>query len=272
MGEIKQVIAEELIEIEKIINIAEQDLKKAPIGTLRISKDKNREQYYWRTDPKDPKGKYIKKSEEKLIKDLAQKEYAQKVLKVLYPMRKRKKKQLQSIREQEIHKDLPEIYHKLSKSRQKLIKPYFYTQEQYIAKWEAEKKRVKEQRGKTYEFSSEIYTEKGECVRSKSEKILADKLYMMGIPYLYEVPLYIRGYGYIKPDFILLNKRTRKEYYWEHLGMMDDIEYCEKAIKKIEGFEKNGIFPGKNLILTYETKQHPLNTKIVEALVKEYLW
>lgn len=108
-------------------------------------------------------------------------------------------------------------------------------------------------------------------MRSKSEKILADKLYMMGVPYVYEVPLYIKGYGYIKPDFTVLNKRTRREYYWEHLGMMDDKEYCEKAIKKIEGLERNDIFPGKKLILTYETKDHPLNIKIVEKLVKEYL-
>lgn len=93
----------------------------------------------------------------------------------------------------------------------------------------------------------------------------------MGIPYVYEVPLYLEGYGYIKPDFVVLNKKNRREYYWEHLGMMDNKEYCEKAIKKIETFEKNGIFPGENLILTYETYEQPLNIKVVEKLISEYL-
>lgn len=108
-------------------------------------------------------------------------------------------------------------------------------------------------------------------MRSKSEKILADKLYAMNIPYVYEIPLYLRGYGDVRPDFMVLNKRTRKEYYWEHLGMMDDREYCEKTIRKIECYEKNGIFPGKNLLLTYETEMHPLNGRVVEEIIREYL-
>lgn len=53
--------------------------------------------------------------------------------------------------------------------------------------------------------------------------------------------------------------------------MMDDKEYCEKAIKKIETLEQNGIFAGVNLIMTYETKEHPLNVKVVDRLVEEFL-
>ena len=34
-----------------------------------------------------------------------------------------------------------------------------------------------------YEMIGEIYTNKGEQVRSKSEKIIADELYRRGIPY-----------------------------------------------------------------------------------------
>ena len=78
----------------------------------------------------------------------------------------------------------------------------------------------------------EILTEKGESVKSKSEKIIADKLNMMNIPYCYEVPLYLKGYGYVKPDFKVLNVATRKEYYWEHYGMMDNKDYIIKALKK----------------------------------------
>ena len=55
-----------------------------------------------------------------------------------------------------------------------------------------------------------IITEKGEAVRSKSEKIIADKLYMKEIPYVYEQPLYLKGYGYVVPDFKILNVRTKK--------------------------------------------------------------
>lgn len=52
---------------------------------------------------------------------------------------------------------------------------------------------------------------------------------------------------------------------------MDDREYAEKTIKKIENYEKNGIFPGKNLIMTFETKQHPLSMRIVSENIEEFL-
>lgn len=163
------------------------------------------------------------------------------------------------------------MYQNLLPARQELITPYVYNDEDFAAQWEAEKKLEKENLGIVDEADTEIYTEKGECVRSKSEKILADKLYMMKIPYVYESPLNLRGYGYVKPDFLVLNTRTRKKYYWEHFGIMDDKEYCEKTIKKLENFEDNGIFPGENLILTFETKEHPLNSKIVDKLIKKFL-
>lgn len=273
MEELRNALVQEIRELERIEEAAKRDLKQAPKGTLRIARNNNTEQYYWRTDPKDTRGKYIRKKEEKLIKSLAQKDYARKVLAVLEPVI-RKEKRFQKFQEINGQEQVLAVYKNLSPERKKLITPYLDAEEKFAEKWEYEKKLKKEgleQAANIQEVSTEIYTEKGECVRSKSEKILADKLYMMNVPYLYEVPLYVEGYGYIKPDFTVLNKRTRKEFYWEHLGMMDDKEYCGKAIKKIETFEKNAIFPGKNLILTYETKEHPLNTKIVELLVEEYL-
>lgn len=264
---------EEIQELKKIEQAAKDDLRDAPEGSLRIAKNNNTDQYYWRTDPKDTKGKYIRKSEEKLIKSLAQKDYAKKILAVLTPTLS-KKKEFLDFQAMDVRGELQAVYEKFSPARKKLITPYLDTEEESIKKWEYEKNLKKEQVGKVGKFaeiSTEIYTEKGEAVRSKSEKILADKFYMLNIPYVYEVPLYVNDYGYVKPDFTVLNRRTRREFYWEHLGMMDDGSYCETAIKKIEAFEKNGIFPGKNLILTYEAKEHPLNMKIVELMIREYL-
>ena len=82
-------------------------------------------------------------------------------------------------------------------------------------------------------YIPEIYSERGERVRSKSEKIIADKLYRNGIPYKYEKPLVLKGLGKIHPDFEILNKRTRKEYFLEHLGKMDDIGYVKKNMRRI---------------------------------------
>ena len=118
---------------------------------------------------------------------------------------------------------------------------------------------------------SEYYTDKGERVRSKSEILIANALNRNHIPYRYECPLYLAGYGTIHPDFTVLNVRLRKEMYWEHLGMMDEPEYIEDALNRISLYEKNHYFPGDRLILTHETLRHPLNSKNIENMIFQYL-
>lgn len=86
-------------------------------------------------------------------------------------------------------------------------------------------------------------------------------------PYRYECPLQLKVY----PDFTVLNVKERKEIYWEHLGMMDDLDYVENALRKITLYEKNGIFTGDSLILTYETKKNPINQKVVRGMIQRYL-
>ena len=79
------------------------------------------------------------------------------------------------------------------------------------------------------------------------------------------------GAGIIYPDFTFLSSKTRQEIYWEHEGMMDDEIYARNAIRKIHTYEKNGIYPGERLILTFETKAVALDTQIVKELVCKYL-
>ena len=115
-----------------------------------------------------------------------------------------------------------------------------------------------------------ILSEKGERVRSKSEKILADYFFRNGIPYKYEKPLLLKGYGTVYPDFTLFSPKLRKEIYWEHEGRMDDPVYARSAVKKIYGYEQNGIFEGERLILTYETEETVMNTRDIERKLAQY--
>ena len=64
---------------------------------------------------------------------------------------------------------------------------------------------------------------------------------------------------------------TRQEIYWEHHGMMDDPAYAQNAVKKIQAYEKNGIYPGERLILTFETNQVALSTQVIGNYVRRYL-
>lgn len=263
MDELYNLLTDKAQELEEIIEQARTFLAKAPEGILRVTRNNNTRQYYLRTDSKDSWGRYIRKSDAKLIQDLAQKDYAEKILAAAAAEKKNIKKCLNAYHPERIQ----EVYHKLSPSRRSLVLPYVMPDDEFIVQWQQKEYAVNYKP----EEDSGIYTENNEAVRSKSEKILADKFKTMDIPYHYEKPLYLNGYGVVYPDFTVLNKRTRREYYWEHLGLMDNKEYCEKAIRKMETMARNKIVQGKNLILTYETSAHPLNVRNVDLLIEEYL-
>lgn len=260
---IKFLLADKLKEINQLIPAAEKAMEKAPEGSLILSHSRGKAQYYHKKDGQQGKGTYLSKENKKLIMALAQKGYEEIFLNTL----KKQKNQIMRIMKTLPDVDPVEIYTHLPKGRKELVKSHVLTDEQYIEKWQ----RVRFV-GKTFSADAPvILTERGERVRSKSEKILADKFYAMGIPYRYECPVKVKGYGIVYPDFTLLNVHKRKEYYFEHFGMMDNPEYCQKAILKLEDYAKNGIYPGKNLLLTFETLQSPLNMVVVERILKEFI-
>ena len=273
MINLRNLLIEELNRLDILKNKSSEFLKNAPDGSLYITNNKKQCQYYWRKSKEDRHGVYIKKKNKKLIWDLAQKEYALKLLTKIEENRKHIEKILNKYNFDEGI----QVYENLNPLKQMIVQPYVLPEEDYVEYWCKHQKNEKEKlHGKiakkyTIKDELEIITENGEKVRSKSEKILADKFKSMGIPYAYEQPVLLKEYGYVLPDFKILNKKNRKEYYWEHFGMMDDSEYAEKTIKKLESYEKNGIFPGKNLIMTFETQQHPLNMRIVSKNIEEFL-
>ena len=112
-------------------------------------------------------------------------------------------------------------------------------------------------------------TYSGISVRSKSEAMIADALARNQIPFRYECILHIGGKT-IFPDFTIRHPRTGDFYYWEHFGLMDDKEYSEKAFSRIQHYNSNGVHPAIQLIMTFETKEHPLTSDVVEKLVKHY--
>lgn len=260
---LKELLWKEQNRLEKILIKTREELDNAPPGKLRISRNKKWVQYYHCIKGEKRNGVYIPISEKKLVYQLAQKAYNEELLKLV----RKRLVQIESIIDTYDDQEIEKIYRKQNKERQKLIHPIEPTWEDQLAEWMKEDYKKKE----FQENSTVIITERGERVRSKSEKILADYFYQKNIPYKYEAPLYLVGAGIIYPDFTFLSSKTRQEIYWEHEGMMDDEIYARNAIRKIHTYEKNGIYPGERLILTFETKAVALDTQIVKELVCKYL-
>ena len=262
MKGLKNLLLQEQFRLENIIEKTKTRLDQAPEGRLRLSKSHNHIQYYCCTEEKKS-GTYISKENEELAKRLAQKSYDEKVL------------QLANVRLAQIKKltrdytddELDMIYLKEHVERKKLIKPAEPTWEQQLEEWIS-----REYKGKDFqEGTPVILTEKGERVRSKSEKIMADYFFRHGIQYKYECPIYLKGIGTVYPDFTFLSSKTGEEVYWEHNGRVDDPGYARKMVRKLNAYENNGIFPGERLILTYETEQTILNTGKIKQLIDRYL-
>ena len=106
-------------------------------------------------------------------------------------------------------------------------------------------------------------------VRSKSEALIVTLLSTLHIPYRYECKLEIGGHVYY-PDFTIRHPVTGKTYYWEHVGGLHMPDYRSDFIQKLRIYIGNGIFPDHNLILTFESENHPFDISIAQDKIKEF--
>ena len=252
------------LELLNLLNLKTKAQKNLPQGHLRIEQKKGLRapQFYHFTNPADTHGEYIPASSADLARRLAQKDYDNKLIKLLEQQLKLIEKLILTTENK-----ITGLYTKSSSTRQKLITPVTLTDQQYIQNWQ----NITWQPLPFAVDSPEFYTSRGEQVRSKSEVIIADTLSRHKIPYRYEYPLELENGAVYHPDFLCLNVRTRQEFLWEHFGMMDSPTYATKTAAKLKTFSENNIHPGKNLIITMETAEVQLSLRQVESLIKEYL-
>lgn len=288
MKRLKEMLVKEEERLIAIKHIVDKRLINVPDGNLRITSSGKHPQYMHCYDEFDIKlsqtsnltpnqkqnqnqsqaksrkqGVYIKKEDIPLAYRLAQKSYDQKIQRLV----DKRLKQLGKLVKEYDDDEIEEIYEKLHPIRKTMIKPVEVPWEQKLQEWKNTPYVGKE----FMPGIPEIYTKKGERVRSKSEKILADTFYDIGIEYKYECPISLKGFGTVYPDFTFLRKRDGKEVYWEHDGRMDDPAYAENAIRKINSYIANGIYPGDKLIISYESSGVVLNDKMIRQMIKKYI-
>lgn len=260
----KQIIEKELF-LKNLISYIDMQLKNFREGSLKTTTCKGTTQYYWRNSGKKSgvNGVYISKSNLELAKELAQKDYLIKLRKEAYKLLKC----VQAFREDYHESKLFELYDAMAPARQKLVKPLLLDDEEYGTIWQNKSFTTLGGFAKDWFLKSN----KGECMRSKSEIMIANLLAENNIPYRYEPQIVLADGTTVYPDFQVLNKRTRKEYYWEHLGMLSDLDYTDKFIKKNDTYAKNNIIQGIHLIYSYETSDRRMDTEAFQVYINEFL-
>ncbi len=260
MNIVESILGKELQELENIINKAREQLNDAPKGHLRVRTKRKSTEYYYKANAQEGNGRYMRKREHSLAKKIAQRDYDNKIL----SKATKRKNAIITFLQNYCQSDLGNVFEETNILRRQLISPYILSDEEYVRQWQNT-----EYKSKYFlEDSPEIYTERGERVRSKSEKIIADKLNLLGIPYKYECPILLEGNIEIYPDFTILDVKNRREIYLEHFGLMDDSDYVDNVICKLNTYERNGIFLGVNLFITHETSKVPLNSRTLDKYLK----
>ncbi|MBO4717788.1 MAG: hypothetical protein J5599_07805 [Spirochaetales bacterium] len=194
--------------------------------------------------------------------------------------------------------DINDVYDNLPEILKPYVIPLSLADDDYAAKWQESNVVVKRKRIHQEDDYHKLKTMRGDYVGSKSELIIADRLYSTGVPYHYEVAFipearnglstpvfdeYGRIVGYeslefdpfsrdtLHPDFYVLNKRTRKAYFWEHLGKTNDPKYCVDNLNRLLRILDAGYTIGEEIIVTHEDQYHPLRTEMIDEVIEKYL-
>ncbi len=207
------------------------------------------------------KREYIPKRNKAFASKIAQKKYDDVVkLAILAEMKVLQK-------ESAMTKTLESVYSQMSDIRKQIVDPGYVTDDRFVQDWISEP-----YVGLSFDKfeSKSLETKNGIRVRSKSEILIGNSLFDNGIPFKYECPLRLR-HGTKYPDFTVLNKRTRRVYYWEHFGMMDDDTYVQNSMDKLRFYESEGMVLGKDLIATFETSNNPISIAGINGIIRSFL-
>ena len=228
---------------------------------VRSSKRKNGYQYYLQKD--DGKLEYVKEKDIYKVKRIVQRDYYAALLDNLLTVRYR----IERFTKIYDIGSIARVYDDLSEARKALVTPLFPSDEAYITDWRAHNI------GDTNTFpeKGKYLTARGEFVRSKSEKILADIFCKYGLIYQYEPEIMLYNGVRCYPDFAILNIKERKTYYWEHFGLVSNSDYADKNLEKLARYEKSGIILGDNLLVSFEAKGIGLDVQSIEDKIIRYL-
>lgn len=233
--------------LEKEIERHRTELLQYPAGRLvRNQKgDKTRWYHYKKKKDGSYERKYLNKENILVAKKLARKEYIKAFLKDA-------ENELKSI--EKYLKTRKETYHQDYKDSCEEYRELLGT-----GRWDAEVYDKKP----SHPENMIVKAPKGEYVRSKSEALIANALFDAGIQYRYECGITLDGV-IIYPDFTIKTDNNNL-LLWEHFGKMDDPDYLKQVNWKMNLYMKNGYYPGKNLLVTYETQMNPL---IIDDVMK----
>ena len=104
---------------------------------------------------------------------------------------------------------------------------------------------------------------------SKAEADIASALYRHGIAFRVEAPFRLYNGRIVYPDFQIIHPVTGEIYIWEHMGMLSDMKYRDRALYKIHDYGMSGYLLNEKLIITTESSAHFFSIQEVEEIIQK---
>lgn len=236
------------------------ELKLLPEGDLKIRMERGRTNYTQniKQNGRRPLRKGIT-TDKKMISQLARKKY----LEISTALLKTEIDRLQDFIDSRTDPSVQNVLDLLPYQYQQLDESMFFPQIKEMQHWQD----MPYEQNTKYAHKKIHITSKGLRVRSKSELIIAEKLDTYNIPYRYDSLVTYKNQK-LSPDFTI---RIEEITYWEHCGMMNDPQYRSYNKWKLEQYEKIGIVPWKNLIITYDMEDGGINSAFIDAVIKHLI-
>ncbi len=113
----------------------------------------------------------------------------------------------------------------------------------------------------------------GFFTRSKSEAIVAQRLFAYGFWFKYEAPLRIRGifgnWKTIYPDFTIYLEDGRI-IYLEHVGKLQEEKYQKRFLRKILEYHKNDYLISRDVFITMDGPEGDIDIAAIDALIRTF--
>lgn len=246
--------------LERAIERAQAAIDAAPEGKLYVDNNKSSAQYF-HVPENSLKRIYLSRQESSLIGKLADKEYAEKLLSKAQKEMKVLDRYLKIL-----SKDSADLlYSEMANAKQCVVTPILLDEKTSRRRWSSQPY----ERSDSHPEHLKFQTRKGDMVRSKSEAFIANTYFELGIPYRYEASLLLKNQIRCYPDFTILDTSHRRIVYHEHFGLLDKSEYLADQLWKLNEYSKNGIYLGKNLIITFETEDYPFDPEQFRRSARE---
>lgn len=142
-----------------------------------------------------------------------------------------------------------------------------------------EKRRSWKERALAYKARFNIYkpeelkieTKDGTYVRSKSEALIYNALFDMGLTFVYEMPIRIGSRTYWA-DFVILSEQDYEtEIIIEHQGLMKSEGYRMRFMEKLHEYWKAGYVLGVNIFFTFDNPDGGLDLTPVYDVVNNHV-